>query len=186
MVSIILSIISWARQSVEAPDNIPSTPLPPSTQEQKKVETEPTKTMPIEIPATQREHFAKVIRVIDGDTIVLEGGKHVRLIGIDTPELRPRNGEGVQCFSGEAAQRTVELTFQKEVRLERDKSETDRYGRLLRYVYVGDIFINKTLVEEGFAKARAYKPDTSKQGELAHAMEKAQKEMLGLWKTCPQ
>src|SRR4030042_2567140 len=78
-----------------------------------------------------------VTRVIDGDTIEIEGGQKVRYIGIDTPEkVDPR--PSVQCYGKEAAAKNKELVEGKRVRLEKDVSETDKYGRLLRYVFVGD------------------------------------------------
>lgn len=126
-----------------------------------------------------------VTRVIDGDTIVLATGEHVRYVGVDTPELHDKKTGGVQCYAGEAAQRNVELVFQKQVHLEKDTSNTDRYGRLLRYVYVGDTFVNKVLVTEGYAKAKEYKPDTHKHVELDAAMAEAQQAHRGMWGACP-
>ncbi len=97
----------------------------------------------------------KVTRVIDGDTIeIFLDGKteKVRLIGIDTPE------KGKPYFN-EATEKTKELCLGKEVRLEKDVSEKDRYDRLLRYVYVGDLFVNAELVKQGYASAYTYPPD---------------------------
>jgi len=79
-------------------------------------------------------NIAKVTEVIDGDTIIIEGGYRVRYIGIDTPEIHPE----VEAFGMEAWQANRQLIEGKEVRLERDVSETDKYDRLLRYVYVVD------------------------------------------------
>jgi micrococcal nuclease len=118
--------------------------------------------------------FANVVRVIDGDTFVLEGESRVRLICIDTPE----RGE----FYYEEATRYLEsLALNKEVRLEKDVSETDRYGRLLRYVYIDDIFINEALVRGGYAQVYRFPPDT-KYCDLFQEAEKAAKsEKLGIW-----
>jgi micrococcal nuclease len=185
--SVLIALLSWGRGI----DQNPSDPTQPTPQ---APNTSTTSAAEIDIKATEitpanTSPIAKkisVARVIDGDTFVLNTGEHVRLIGIDTPELHPRDGTGIQCYAGEAAQRLVELTFQKEVRLEKDKSETDRYKRLLRYAYVNDVFVNKVLVTEGYAKARAYKPDTSKHLELETAMNEAQKSGKGMWKECEQ
>ena len=101
--------------------------------------------------------IATVTRVIDGDTIVvnLNGESyHVRYIGMNTPESNE------VCF-GPATQANADLVEGKTVRMVKDVSETDRYGRLLRYIYVGDIFVNAKLVEEGFAEVVSYPPDTS-------------------------
>jgi len=101
----------------------------------------------------------RVIEVIDGDTIVIEGGERVRYIGIDAPEMGPPP----EPFAVEAWQTNRELVEGKAVRLERDVSATDRYGRLLCYVYVDATFVNAELVRQGLARARAYHPDTKYQ-----------------------
>ncbi|MEA2016532.1 MAG: thermonuclease family protein [Actinomycetota bacterium] len=74
-------------------------------------------------------------RVIDGDTIELENGDIVRYIGINTPETD-------EFYGDIATSKNSDLVLNKTLRLEKDVSETDKYGRLLRYVYVGDIFVN--------------------------------------------
>ena len=96
---------------------------------------------------------ALVTRVIDGDTIEIEGGFRVRYIGIDTPE----KGD---FYYEEATQKNSELVLGKKVKLEKDISEIDIYGRLLRYVYINDLFVNAELVRLGYAKAAEYPPDT--------------------------
>ncbi|HEY83418.1 MAG TPA: hypothetical protein G4O01_09085 [Dehalococcoidia bacterium] len=120
---------------------------------------------------------AKVIRVIDGDTIVIEGNYRVRYIGIDTPEIRPVP----EAYGLEAWQANRELVEGKEVRLERDVSETDKYGRLLRYVYVDDILVNAELVRRGLAEARAYPPDTKYQDYLEKLEKEARAAGRGMW-----
>src|SRR3990167_1293984 len=81
----------------------------------------------------------KVVKVIDGDTIEIDGGARVRYIGIDTPEtVSPTSA--IECYGKESSNKNRELVEGKTVRLEKDVSEIDKYGRLLRYVYVGDIF----------------------------------------------
>ena len=97
---------------------------------------------------------AEVIRVIDGDTIeVTIDGKveKVRYIGIDSPE--PYSEEVPECFSKEASMANRNLVENKKVTLVPDLEDRDRYDRLLRYVYVGDVFVNKELVKDGFAEA---------------------------------
>jgi len=115
-----------------------------------------------------------VIRVIDGDTITVEGGYRVRYIGIDTPEI----GE---AFGLEAWQANRELVEGKVVYLERDVSETDKYGRLLRYVYVDDILVNAELVRAGQADAKAYPPDTKHQDYLEKLEQEARQAGRGMW-----
>ena len=116
-----------------------------------------------------------VTRVIDGDTLVLNTGKKVRLIGIDSPEP-PGN------YYQEAKKRLEELVLGKEVKLEKDVSETDKYERLLRYVYVNGKFINKIMVEEGWAKAYPYKADIKYKKEFSDLGSLAKSKGLGVWK----
>jgi micrococcal nuclease len=120
---------------------------------------------------------AEVSQVIDGDTIVIEGGFHVRYIGIDTPEVHPQ----LEASGMEALQANRELVEGKEVRLERDVSETDKYGRLLRYVYVNGILVNAELVRQGLAYARAYPPDTKYQDYLEELETEAREAGRGMW-----
>jgi micrococcal nuclease len=134
-----------------------------------------------------RESFVgeyKVTRVVDGDTIEIEGGERVRYIGIDTPEtVDPR--KPVQCFGMEASNKNKEMAEGKTVRLEKDTSDRDKYQRLLRYVYVGDSFINLELVKQGFAYSYSYPPDVKYQKEIVAAQQEAEKNKNGLWNACP-
>ncbi len=128
----------------------------------------------------------KVVKVRDGDTIEIdiEGVvKVVRYIGIDTPEtVDPR--KGVQCFGKEASNINKSLVENQIVTLEKDVSETDKYGRLLRYVYLNDLLVNQHLVEKGFAYSSAYPPDVKYQENLDAAEEEARVNNKGLWGTC--
>ncbi|OGY26947.1 MAG: hypothetical protein A2Z11_02730 [Candidatus Woykebacteria bacterium RBG_16_43_9] len=131
-----------------------------------------------------------VTRVIDGDTIEIEGGEKVRYIGIDTPEtVHP--SKPVQCFGKEAALKNKKLVEGKRVRLEKDVSETDKYGRLLRYVYlprgkagVGEVFVNKILVQDGYAFSSTYPPDVKYQDIFSKAEKEAREADRGLWSSC--
>lgn len=133
---------------------------------------------------------AKVVRVVDGDTIEIEGGQTVRYIGIDTPEtVHPQ--KTVECFGREASNKNKELVEGKFVQLEKDVSEVDKYGRLLRYVYVDPstssgqvIFVNELLVKEGFAHASSYPPDVKYQDLLNSVQKDAQSQNKGLWAGC--
>jgi micrococcal nuclease len=127
---------------------------------------------------TEEKDLYLVTRVIDGDTIQLEDGRKVRYIGIDAPEV---SGD---CFAPEATNKNKELVLNKKVSLLKDKSEVDRYGRLLRYVYVDDIFVNNTLVREGFALAKKYPPDTKFAQQFTRAEEEARDQRNGLWGMC--
>ena len=121
-------------------------------------------------------YIFRVIEVIDGDTIIIEGGQRVRYIGIETPEIRPE----AEDFGIEAWQANRRLVEGKRVRLEKDVSETDKYGRLLRYVYINDIFVNAELVKEGLAEAIAYPPDTRYQDYLEQTEAEARKAGRGM------
>lgn len=107
---------------------------------------------------------------------MLEGAtRRLRYIGIDSPE------DG-QPYSSEAEAMNRELVEGKKVILEVDISETDRYDRLLRYVYLLDgTFVNAELVRAGYARAAAYEPDTSYQQFLEEMQAVAQAEGAGIW-----
>jgi micrococcal nuclease len=129
------------------------------------------------------EDAVPVTRVVDGDTIhVALGGRDVtvRYIGMDTPEtVDPRRP--VQRFGKEASERNRQLVQGKTVRLERDVSETDRFGRLLRYVWVDGQMVNATLVEEGFARSASYPPDVKHQELFRRLEREARAAKRGLW-----
>jgi micrococcal nuclease len=127
---------------------------------------------------------ASVVSVIDGDTIEveLENGvtERVRYIGIDTPEtVHP--SKPVQCFGKEASARNKELVLGKAITLVRDVTDRDRYGRLLRYVYVDNVMINETLVREGYANVYTYPPDVRYDALFRTAERFAREEKKGLW-----
>ncbi len=133
----------------------------------------------------------KVLKVIDGDTIDvdIEGKKFtVRLIGVNTPEtVDPRRS--VQCFGVEASNKTKELLTDRQVILEKDVSETDKYGRILRYVFLplenGDrLFVNDYLVREGYATAYDYPPDVKYSVRFRVAETEAREQNKGLWGKC--
>lgn len=114
--------------------------------------------------------------VIDGDTFKLIDGTTVRLIGIDAPEA------GEIC-SAEATQKLTSLIAGETVYLEKDVSETDIYGRLLRYVYVNDIFVNLDLVYYGYAYDASYPPDVAYASQLTDAEQDAIDNYRGcLWR----
>ena len=120
---------------------------------------------------------ARVISIVDGDTIIIEGGYEVRYIGIDTRETHPE----AELFSIRALKLNRQLVEGKVVRLEKDVSDTDKYGRLLRYVYVDDVFVNAELVRQGLAWAKAYPPDTKYQDHLEQLEKEAREAGRGMW-----
>jgi micrococcal nuclease len=129
------------------------------------------------------QELYEVVTVVDGDTIdvrIDEAVKRVRYIGVNTPEtVHPTRG--VECFGKEASARNKTLVAGKYVRLEKDISETDKYGRLLRYVYVGDVFVNELLVAEGYASVSTYPPDVRHTETFLEAQRDARTVGKGLW-----
>lgn len=155
---------------------------PPPTQ-LARATVPPTDTpLPTETPqvadAVPAGQTATVVDVVDGDTIDvdLDGEVHrLRYIGVDTPE----RGEP---FYDEAAEANGNLVLGHEVILVRDVSETDRFGRLLRYVYLADgTFVNGELVARGFAVAATFPPDVAQQALLSRLQRQARERGAGLW-----
>ncbi|MEC0988987.1 thermonuclease family protein [Enterococcus faecalis] len=129
---------------------------------------------------------ADFVRHVDGDTTVLRiDGKEqkVRFLLVDTPEtVNPKTK--VQTFGLEASKRTKELlSTASEITFEYDSGDkTDRYGRVLGYIFVDGILLQKTLVSEGLARVAYVKePNTKYLLELEEAQEKAKNESLGIW-----
>ena len=115
-----------------------------------------------------------VVSVIDGDTIELQGGRRVRYLGIDTPELG-------KYYASEATERNRELVEGKIVELQRGKRDEDEYGRLLRYVYVDGIFVNAELVVQGYATAYIFDADERYSQVLVQLEQYAKMRQRGLW-----
>ncbi len=130
---------------------------------------------------------ARVVRVVDGDTIVISlAGREDRLryIGLDAPEsVRP--DAPVEPFGIEAAAANAALVGGRIVLLERDVSDRDQFGRLLRYVWLetpgGHLFVNFELVARGFATAVTFPPDVRHVGLLRAAERAARNRARGLW-----
>ncbi|OGY35234.1 MAG: hypothetical protein A3D99_01005 [Candidatus Andersenbacteria bacterium RIFCSPHIGHO2_12_FULL_45_11] len=129
----------------------------------------------------------KVTKVVDGDTIDVQIGEKVeriRIIGMDTPEtVDPR--KPVQCFGKEASNKAKTILAGKKVRLESDSisGERDKYGRLLRYIYLenGTSF-EKLMISEGYAHEYTYNSIPYKyQADFKKAQKDAQTKKRGLW-----
>lgn len=132
---------------------------------------------------------ADVVRVIDGDTLVVESAgveEHVRLLGIDTPES-VKQGTPVECFGKEASAHMADLLPRGEsLVLVRDVEARDRYDRLLAYVYRASdgLFVNLALVTDGFAQPVAVSPNDAHTDDLRAAGERARRQGRGLWGAC--
>lgn len=117
----------------------------------------------------------RVVDIVDGDTIKvnIDGLDYsIRYIGINTPE------RGDVCFE-EATEANAFYVEGQTVRLVRDVSDTDRFGRLLRYVYVEEVLVNAELVAGGWAESRRYTPDTALFDYLEGLEEEAVRQRLG-------
>lgn len=173
---------SVEEEDKEQPEVI--TPKPSAEPEETKPEPEQVPELSEQEPhQAPEENLYLVTEVIDGDTIRIEGGYKVRYIGIDTPEtVHP--SKPVECFGIEASNKNKELVEGKRVRLEKDISETDKYGRLLRYVWIDDLFVNDYLIRQGYAYAYTYPPDVKYAEQFAEAQREARENNRGLWSAC--
>lgn len=116
-----------------------------------------------------------VKRVIDGDTVEIDTGERVRLLGIDTPERG-------QVYYSEAKTRLKKLVENRFVALESDQTNKDKYGRLLRYIFLDSRLVNQILLEEGYAHILIIEPDEKYADLLLESEKKARESGLGLWK----
>ena len=120
-----------------------------------------------------------VTHIVDGDTIdVLIGGQEfrVRYIGVNTPE------RDEPCYA-DATDANAALVRGQSVTLVKDVRDTDVYDRLLRYIYVGDVFVNATLVEAGYAESVHYPPDTAHADLFDQLAAEARADQRGCWPT---
>ena len=141
------------------------------------------------IPKIEANKQYEVSKIVDGDTLDIKVGTQsvrVRMLGVDTPEtVDPR--KVVQCFGKISSDKTKELLLKHSVTLETDPTQgiTDKYGRVLAYVYRDDgLFINKYLLENGYAHEYTYNIPYQKQSEFKELAKTAQTNKLGLWNSC--
>ena len=125
-----------------------------------------------------------VVRVVDGDTIHVRVGarvEKVRYIGVNTPEVHhPRKGEEPGGREAMAVNRT--LVEGRTVRLETDVQARDRYGRLLAYVWTGDVMVNAELLRRGFAQVMTVPPNVRHQALFVKLQRDARESGRGLWR----
>jgi len=130
------------------------------------------------------EHYVK--RVVDGDTLVLDDGRYVRLLGIDTPELRKKGQKGAEKYAREASDRLNALVGDnKRIKLKYDltdknKDDKDRFGRTLGYIIADGKNTSIILTREGFARAFMYK-DLKYRVEILEAEEEAKNAGRRIW-----
>ena len=130
-------------------------------------------------PGPPRE--ARVVRVIAGDSAVLEGGARVRFLGMDAPEME-RDGRPAEFLAHESRDYVTGLIQGKTVRLEYDRERYDRYGRLLAYLYLPNgAMVNLAVVRQGLARVYSHPPNLRHQEELNTAQQEAMAAGRGLW-----
>ena len=135
-----------------------------------------------------------VSKVIDGDTIQLSNGERVRLVGLDTPEssdnpkLRrdsKRTGQDVKAIiemGKKATEFTKQLVEGRQVRLEFDVQQRDKYARLLAYVYLQDgTFVNAQILKAGYAQVMTMPPNVKYQDLFLNLQQEAREQRRGLW-----
>jgi micrococcal nuclease len=132
---------------------------------------------------------ATVVRIIDGDTLVVGLGdreERVRLIGIDTPETQ-KPDTPVECFGAEASAHLGELLpAGTAIRLERDTELRDKYDRLLAYAYrrADNLFVNLAMAQDGYAGQLSIPPNVTHAGDVGSAVSEARRNGRGLWASC--
>jgi len=137
---------------------------------------------PVPAPVAPRAGTMRtVVRVVDGDTVVLDGSEKVRLVGVNTPEsVDPRRP--VQWYGKEASDWTRRLLQGRKVRVEHDVEPKDKYGRTLAYLWLEDgTFVNLRLVEDGFAFAYPYPPNVRYESAFRDAERRARAAGRGMW-----
>jgi micrococcal nuclease len=132
---------------------------------------------------TTRERATKVLAVLDGDTIIIDGGQKVRYAGLDTPETHHPDKLPEDCGQ-EAFEANRRLVAGKMVRLEFDERRRDKYGRLLAYVYVDSLFVNAELIRQGYAKVTTYRDNQRHHDDLTRLQRDAITARRGMWGGC--
>jgi len=127
------------------------------------------------------------VAVSDGDTVRvrLDSGRveRVRYIGIDTPETAKPDAPG-ECYADRARDFNERLVGDRDVRLELDVEERDRYGRLLAYVYVGGTNVGAELVRRGYAVPLTVPPNVRHVTDIRRLARDARSNRRGLWRSC--
>jgi micrococcal nuclease len=133
---------------------------------------------------TPKALVGQVVSVVDGDTIKVRMGDRVetvRYIGMNAPELHhPEKGE--EPGGREATEANRKLVEGQTVRLELDVQERDRYGRLLAYVYLGDMMVNAEMVAQGYGQAMTIPPNVRHQELFLKLQREARLLQIGLWR----
>jgi micrococcal nuclease len=160
-------------------ESLPSSPEPAEEETEEVAVAEETEEEEVEYDET-----VTVTRVVDGDTVdispEIDWMYRVRLIGVDTPEIK-EPGCQAQPYGTEASKFTTDELESEEIELEFDEDRDDRYDRLLAYVYKDDEMFNETLLEEGYAQVYIVSPNDKYEDRFEEAQEEAQEAEIGIW-----
>jgi micrococcal nuclease len=159
------------------PSALPPLPAPSGTSKKQKVPNSP---LPHRLSTRE---LAKVVAVLDGDTIIIGGGEKVRYAGLNTPETHHPDKLPEYCGQ-EAFEANRRLVAGKTVRLEFDERRRDKYGRLLAYVYVDSLCVNAELIRQGYAQVSTYKDNQRHHDEFMRLQQSAIAARRGMWGGC--
>ncbi len=136
---------------------------------------------PVKIISQPSRQLYPVARVYDGDTIILEDKKHVRLLGVNTPEIESQ--QRAEEPGGVAAKKWLQAQLQEnKVYLEYDQVKRDKYKRFLAHVFLPDgKHLNLALLENGLAVISIIPPNGRYSDKLVQAQQHAEKLKLGIW-----
>ncbi len=134
----------------------------------------------------------KVSRAVDGDTIVLEDGRKIRYLNMDTPETVKENTP-IRCFGKEASHANADIVDRREILMVGDKEDTDKYGRELRFVFLlgedtnrKEQSVNAWLVRKGYARVSIIKPNDTFAQTFRDLEREAKNQSIGVWGNCPK
>ena len=136
-----------------------------------------------ELSVAQAQEFVKVTRVVDGDTIILESGERVRLLGVNAPEVNSPK-KSIEAFGKEASEFTRRMVEGKLVRVEADQpaSKTDKHSRILAYVFLPDgTHVNAEIIRQGYGFAESSWPPLKYEYEFRRLEQEAREKRRGLW-----
>lgn len=167
-VSLLLFVVgmSFVFIGVSAQSKIPQT--------QEEVLSQNISATPSPTPAINSKETVLISKVLDGDTVETSKGEKIRYLGINSPE----NGEP---YSKEASEKNSQLVLGKNVQLEFDVQNKDRYGRTLAYVFIDKTLINVELVKLGLAVSETIQPNVKYQGKILASEKEARSSCLGIW-----
>jgi micrococcal nuclease len=126
---------------------------------------------------------AKVVRVVDGDTVVVRYERReerIRLIGVDTPETVHPN-KPIEAYGEEAKEYTKKKLEEKDIQIEFDVQERDRYGRLLGYIWLDGLLFNDELLRMGYARVATFPPNVKYVETFKETERNAREKQVGLW-----